>query len=294
MHSSLRLSGGDSSPGIGSSGRDCVTANDRPERWYKGAMHIPILEQEREVSHLEVEVAERATRPGGEGAVLYLHGFGSSQGGEKARFFRSRVTAAGLDFWSLDFQGHGGSGGGMRELTLSRCLADVELARGAMTEHGVDRVIVIGSSMGALAGLWHTVLRPEGVTAGLYIAPALGLERAFREWAGDDGVARWERDGVVEVSNELGTWQLGWEFVEDLRRYPHARLAAELRTPSLLLQGKRDDRVDWRDVVALAADCAGDGVELHLFADGDHRLVDRKEHLWRLMHGFLEARGVLT
>lgn len=256
-------------------------------------MRIPIVERDREASHLELQQARCSTGSDAVASVLYLHGLGSSQAGEKAAFFRARATAAGLDFWSLDFQGHGESGGGMRELTLSRCLADIDTARTAMAENGVDRVIVIGSSMGALAGLWHTVRRPDDVSAGLYIAPAIGLERAFRDWAGDDGLERWQSDGVYEITNELGSWELGWGFVEDLRRYPNERLAGELRTPSLLLQGKLDDRVDWRDVVELAAGCGGEGVELHLFADGDHRLVDRKEHLWSLMLGFLRARGVL-
>lgn len=243
---------------------------------------------------LEVRV-EPARAAGGQSsvAVLYLHGFGSRQDGEKADFFRARATAAGLDFWSFDFEGHGASGGGMRGLTLSRNLADIECVRREMHASGHDRIVVIGSSMGALAGLWHTVEHPEGVETGLYIAPALGLEEAFRRWAGDDGLERWERDGFFTITNELGTWDLGWGFVEDLRRYPNDDLASRLVTPSLLLQGKLDDQVAWRDVLELATRCRGDGVELHLFADGDHRLIDRKEHLWDLMRGFLRTRGVL-
>lgn len=240
---------------------------------------------------LEVRVAASYAEP--RLSVLYLHGFGSRQDGEKAEFFRSRATAAGLGFWSLDFQGHGESGGGMRELTLSRNLADIECVRREMNARGHDRIVVIGSSMGALSGLWHSVRHPEGIEAGLYIAPALGLEQAFRDWAGDDGIERWQREGFFTISNELGTWDLGWGFVEDLRAYDNDDLAERLRTPSLLLQGKLDDRVAWREVLDLATRCPGDGVELHLFADGDHRLVDRKDHLWDLMVGFLRARALL-
>lgn len=244
---------------------------------------------------LEVRI-EPARTGGGESpvTVLYLHGFGSRQDGEKADYFRTRATAAGLGFWSFDFQGHGGSGGGMRRLTLSRNLADIECVQREMRARGCDRIVVIGSSLGALSGLWHSVRHPDGIEAGLYIAPALGLEEAFRSWAGDDGLARWERDGLYTITSELGTWDLGWGFVEDLRRYSNADLASRLVTPSLLLQGKLDDQVAWRDVVELATRCKGNGVELHLFADGDHRLVDRKEHLWDLMSGFLRARGLLA
>lgn len=253
-------------------------------------MRIPIRKNGRQVAHLEVDVERSSDRRSGL-SVLYMHGFGSSRGGEKAAFFRARALAAGLGFWALDFQGHGDSGGGMRELTLSRQLEDVARVREAMNEAGETRVVLLGSSMGGLTGLWHSALA-DPVEAGLYIAPALGLERAFEAWAGAEGIARWQREGVYEIANELGRWEVGWQFVEDLRGFSNDDLARRLKTPSLLLQGKLDDRVAWRDVMELAVGCDAP-VELHLFGDGDHRMVDRKQHLWDLMLAFLRARGVV-
>ncbi|HYE76838.1 MAG TPA: alpha/beta hydrolase, partial [bacterium] len=69
------------------------------------------LENGREVSHLAVRYDEPPG--GGSLCLLYLHGFGSDQWGEKAEFFRDRALAAGFGFCSLDFQGHGRSGGTM-------------------------------------------------------------------------------------------------------------------------------------------------------------------------------------
>ncbi len=256
-------------------------------------MRIPVVDGEgREVSHLAVSVS----RPDDfepTASLLYLHGFGSCQGGEKADFFRARAVDAGLSFWSFDFQGHGESGGGMRELSLTRMLSDIDRVRDAMREAGEHNVVILGSSMGGLAGLWHAATSDDPVAAGLYIAPAVGLEGAFRAWAGAEGLDRWQREGVFEVANELGSWQLGWGFVEDLRRHSNEALARALRTPSLIVQGQRDDRVSWREVVDFSTTCRERCVELHLFTDGDHRLIDRLEHLWSLMHGFLVARDLL-
>ena len=262
--------------------------------WYKNPMRLPIIENGLEVSYLEASISLPDGVDGVSATVLYMHGFGSSQGGEKAEFFRRQATAAGLAFWSFDFQGHGASGGGMRDLSLSRNLADVDVVRAEMGARGVSRVILMGSSFGGLTGLWHSARCPEGIEAGLYIAPALGIEQAFREREGEDGLARWRRDGVFEVINELGSRELGWGFVKDLRSYPNEELALRLETPSQLLQGKLDDRVSWRDVLDLAAGCRGKGVELHLFADGDHRMIDRKRHLWDLMLAFLRSRGLVA
>ncbi len=212
--------------------------------------------------------------------TLYLHGFGSSQDGDKAELFRDRAASAGQGFVSFDLQGHGLSGGGMRGLTLTRCLRDVERVRRHVPEAG-GAVSMMGSSMGALVALWHAVdpgpWRP--VRAMALIAPALGLDLSLQRMVGEEGMDRWRREGVLEVTNELGSFELGWEFVSDLRRYDSAELAARHTTPSLVFQGKLDDRVGWRDVAEFGR-VTGELTRLELLEDGDHRLIDRLEWIW--------------
>ena len=71
-------------------------------------------------------------------SVLYLHGFGSSQDGDKAAFFRSRFAEKGIPFCSFDFRGHGQSGGSMETLTISRCLEDTRVARSLLERRGAE------------------------------------------------------------------------------------------------------------------------------------------------------------
>src|SRR5436190_18242864 len=56
---------------------------------------IPVLKDGREVSHLAVRFDPPPSGPE-RPCVLYLHGFGSQQSGEKAEFFRGRALAADL------------------------------------------------------------------------------------------------------------------------------------------------------------------------------------------------------
>ena len=42
-------------------------------------------------------------------------------------------------------------------------------------------------------------------------------------------------------------------------------------------------------VIDFARGCAEAAITLHLMGDGDHRLVDRLEHLWRVTTSFLET-----
>jgi pimeloyl-ACP methyl ester carboxylesterase len=128
--------------------------------------------------------------------VLYLHGFGSTQSGEKAEFFRRQALASGLAFCSFDFEGHGQSGGTMRELTLTRNLANIERVHAVLRERGEQRICLLGSSMGGGSALWYSALHPEAVVAGLHLAPALDLDRGLLAWAGPERARRWQESGA--------------------------------------------------------------------------------------------------
>ena len=225
-----------------------------------------------------------ARQPG----ILYLHGFGSAQAGEKADFFRERALAAGYRFASFDFRGHGQSGGSLADLTLSRNLEDLELVR---AELGWERFALIGSSMGGATALWYAAKHPQRVAAALVIAPALEMEKGLLTWAGPERAERWEREGKLRFDNGSVDSDLSWPLIEDLRRHPSIRIPEKLQTPTLIFQGRMDASVPYADVVDFVARCRYRKIELRLYADGDHRLTDRKEDLWRGMADWLERPG---
>jgi len=251
---------------------------------------IPILAEGREASHLAVRFdAPAAPAPL---CLLYLHGFGSDQQGEKAEHFRRQALAAGFPFCSFDFQGHGQSGGDFLGLTLTRNLEDVRRVHGFLRARGQGKLILIGSSMGGGTALWYSALHPEEIVAGLHIAPALEMDRGLLAWAGPERARVWEETGTIHFQNDLVSCELGWPLIEDLRAHPLETLLARYQTPCLLLQSKRDASVSWRSVADFAVRCTFQDIELHLFADGDHRLTDRKARLWELMMEFLRGRDL--
>jgi pimeloyl-ACP methyl ester carboxylesterase len=261
---------------------------------------IPIDRPGRAPSHLAVRYSAgegpRSAAAAADTAApcfLYLHGFGSEQSGEKAEFFRGQALASGFAFCSFDFEGHGRSGGDMRGLTLSRNLENVAAVASWLEARGHPRVFLIGSSMGGGTGMWFSAQHPERVTAGLHIAPALDLEGSLLAWAGAERTRGWQESGIIHFENDLVSCELGWELIEDLRAHSTERLLPRYRTPALLLQGRFDTSVPWRTVVDFATRCPFREIELHFFADGDHRLTDRKVRLWELMLEFLRGKRLL-
>ena len=191
-------------------------------------------------SHIAVRLSRPQTGEPSPFCFLYLHGFGSAQSGEKAAFFRDSALQSGWPFCSFDFQGHGESGGTLRELTFSRNLDDVARVHDYLLERNLGNVVLMGSSMGGATALWHSARRPESVLAGLHIAPAIGMRRALERWAGPEGLVRWRRDGRIHYENGAINTDLDWDLIEDLRRFDVEVLAAGCRTPTLLLQGMHD------------------------------------------------------
>ena len=253
--------------------------------------HLPIAASPLTTPGLAVRL-DRPLQGEGDVAVLYLHGFGSQQDGEKANFFRQQALAAGLAFCSFDFQGHGASGGSLFDVTLSRNLADIEQVHRYVADQGFPRVVLFGSSMGGASALWYAARHPDTVAAAVHIAPALGMAEGLRQLAGPEGMAQWKEEGRFALATELVRCDVGWSLVEDLERYPNEDLYRRYRTPTLLFQGRHDTSVDWRTVVRFAVDCRFEGIEVHLIADGDHRLISSLAHLWSMACSFLRVRGV--
>lgn len=225
--------------------------------------------------------------------MLYLHGFGSVQSGEKATFFRARALASGLAFCSFDFRGHGESEGSLRDITLTRNLEDVGTVRAWLAARGHERVVLFGSSMGGATALWYADAEPGGVLAAVHVAPAVGMLGGFERWAGPEGIERWRREGTIRFRNELVEADLGWGLMEDLYGRDLDALARRTAVPTMFLQGKRDSTVDWRDVARFASAAPPGKIELVLYDDGDHRLTDRKDELWRRALAFLREHAAL-
>ncbi len=244
-----------------------------------------------------LELAVRLARPSAatdrDLGILYFHGLGSRQDGEKADFFRARSLASGLAFCSFDFRGHGASAGDLFGLSMTRNLADSAVVHGFLRDHGFSRLILLGSSMGAGTALWHAVRHPRDVVAVICVAPALAMEQELLKAAGPAGIEAWRQQGRFTLRSELLTCDLSWQLIEDLRAYDIHQLQAVYRTPTLIFQGKKDTSVPWRPVLEFATACRFEEIELHLMADGDHRLVDRLEYLWQMMVGFLVRRSLL-
>lgn len=226
-------------------------------------------------------------KPTGDVAV-FLHGFGSDRGGEKAAYFAERFTAKGWHFMSLDMRSHGDSSGTMAQLTLSRCMADVEKALAWLPEN-LKTPVLIGSSMGGQVAAWYQQQHPASTRGLILLAPAFTFPMGFLTGLSVLEVENWQGAGVRNFENEWLKTEIGWDLIEDGRSFDREELIAKHRAPTLILQGMKDDAVPWEGSLDFAQRSAGKQVELVLIKDGDHRLTDHKAFCFGVMEAWVDS-----
>lgn len=255
-------------------------------------IRLPVPTADATPSHLLLRLAEPPTRRAPDLCLVFLHGFASVQEGTKARAFREKAFADGLSFCTFDFQGHGESGGTMLDLTITRNLADIDAVLEFLRGRGYRRFVLIGSSMGGYTGLWYAARRPGAIAVGCHIAPGFDMAKGFLLWVGPEEAARWEREGTHRFTSEEFSVELGWQWIVDLRTYNDEWLLENYATPTLLFHGGRDETIPWRTTAKFAMQCRNGCVDAHLFGDGDHRLTDQRDEMWRLILEFMRAKGI--
>lgn len=203
-------------------------------------------------------------------SFLYLHGFASGPGSEKARFFRERLAARGVEVEVPDLND---GPGGFHGLTLTRSLGQVAAA--------IDRldrgqgVVVIGSSLGGYTAALAAA-RDARIRALVLMAPGFDMPGRWHDWLGDGGLAEWRESGERAFDHHaLGKpVTVAFDLYRDaLGHPPYPRV----EVPALVLHGVHDETVPVEASRRWVARTPGARlVEL----DSDHGLLDVKERLW--------------
>jgi uncharacterized protein len=205
---------------------------------------------------------------------IYLHGFASSPGSRKARFFEERFRELGIgleipDLAESDF----------RNLTLTAQLNVI--ARVSANEP----VSLIGSSMGGYLGALYAARHPE-VEKLVLLAPAFSFASRWPETLGERAMEQWKRTNALKVFHysEGREVELGYQLVEDARQY---EANPDVVQPVLIFQGRNDTVVPPEFAVQFAE--RHPNARLRLL-DSDHELGNVLDEMWMETEEFLFGR----
>jgi uncharacterized protein len=215
----------------------------------------------------------------GGAAVVFVHGFGSTRGGVKAAAVEAACAHRGWTFAAFDFRGHGESGGTLLELRANGLQQDLDRVRDYLAMRGVARLFLVGSSMGGWASAWFARRHRDAVAACGFIAPAFNFLHSRWSRLGEAERRAWQQTGRLRVRNQWLDVEIGPGLLEEVDQYPVEDLAAGWCTPLLIYHGMRDDTVSYTDSLDFVQRTAYPEVELHLFKNGEHRLLPYAEEL---------------
>jgi pimeloyl-ACP methyl ester carboxylesterase len=203
--------------------------------------------------------------------VLYLHGFASSPGSRKARFFTEKLSAAGVrvEVPALD-------DGDFRNLTITGQLQVV--ARVA----GDAPVVLIGSSLGGyIAGLYAA--RHANVERLVLLAPAFQFHHLWTARLTPDELRVWKRDGTLPIFHygEARDVPIGYQLLEDAARYERW---PNFLQPALIFHGTLDQDVP----VAYSVEFVRNHPKSRLIQlNSGHELTNVLDQIWEQSRDFL-------
>jgi uncharacterized protein len=247
-----------------------------------------------EIHRLEIAAGEYValdwypTQPGAP-AALFVHGLGSHRRGDKARYFARQFNLAGRAFAAVDLRGHGDSSGEVRDITMSRMLADVAAAAAWVTGRtACGRAALLGASMGAALAAWHGMRNPAATEALILLAPSLRFPASLTETLDPQALQRWRLGGSHRFVSEWIDLEIGRTLLDDAATYDPTELCKHLVTPTLLVHGLNDTAIPWEQSVQFLRTCARRSVDLFLVHHGDHRLTAPRELVFAVFSAWLE------
>ncbi|HET6371603.1 MAG TPA: alpha/beta hydrolase [Nitrospiria bacterium] len=173
------------------------------------------------------------------GAVL-CHGFLSSSESKTNLALTQFLLAKGFATVRFDFFGHGKSKEEFAQMTLSRCVDQLERVLAWFKTKRIRRVGIVGSSFGGLVALLVSENHPELRTVALK-CPVSDYTSIWRGQLGEAGMQYWESSGLTSIVNGDGSRaRLGYGFYQDLLQYDGYAAAGKIEVPVLIVHGDRD------------------------------------------------------
>lgn len=225
--------------------------------------------------------AEDVTKP----IVILCHGFPSDKESNTGVALEKVLNEKNIATLRLDFFGSGESEGEFEDITISQWVADVLTAVKYLKSLGYVQIGLVGSSSGGGTAIMAAT-RLSDIFALALKAPAVDhveLEIAER---GEEGIAKWKKEGFVEHAQWNGDkLKLNYTFFADLKNNIGYDVAEKISAPTLIVHGDVDTDVPIAQsikVSTLIKNC-----HLEIFHGADHRF-SKPEDFEKMIHTIVE------
>jgi pimeloyl-ACP methyl ester carboxylesterase len=226
----------------------------------------------------DVKASSTKSTPLQRPVVLFCVGYRSSMSGIKALALEDHCKEKGIPYCRFDYRGHGESSrDDFLDLTLSDWIRDAEsmLTNILFTQH--EKVILVGSSMGAWIAFHLALMYPERIIGILCLASAVDFTQDVYLTATDEQKCDWQTTGIAYLPSQYQTepYPMTQNLIRDAQEKWLLMDKGDpipIKCPVRLLHGQNDDDISWEKSLRLAELLESKDVVLTLIKAGDHRL----------------------
>jgi putative redox protein len=225
-------------------------------------------------NNLSQRLAGRIYRPDTPGniGVIFSHGLFSSKDGYKITRLAEDIVSSGHSLMAFDFSFSGESEGNISDISLLQEVADLAAAVRFFKDCGVEKIHLMGSSMGAAVTLLYASRGDPVISSLILIATPVDIRALFLTSAGIADVESLPENGMTEIEGI----PIRNSFFREVSKIDMRDVLEKIRVPVLAIHGGRDSVVDPKNVGMLE-----DGLETFVktvvIDDGDHNLTRDKD-----------------
>jgi len=220
--------------------------------------------------------------------VLLCHGFMSSKESQTNRLLTEKLLNENIATCRFDFYGHGVHKSPFQEITLSRCLKQIDAVLSWISEHSYARIGLLGSSYGGLTAILSAAKHAHITTVALK-CPVSDYPPIWRALLGESGMTNWQADTLLSFATPEGRARLDYTFYEDLLGYDAYQEAVAIEAPVLIVHGDADHDVPFAQSRKLlqTLKCRTEfNAELVAIAGADHQFTKPQDFEQMIDHLF--------
>ncbi len=202
--------------------------------------------------------------------VMFLGGFRSDMMGTKAEFLKDKCQSLDCPYVRFDYRGHGQSDGEFKESCISEWTEDAT----DILNHVVrGDVLLVGSSMGGWISLLLALQNSKRIHGLIGLAAAPDFTQWMKKKMNDVQRQQLMVQGYFELSNDYDDpYVITQKLLDDGQQNSLLSVPLDIQCPVRLIQGMKDDAVDWRVAKQIQDVITGQDVEVILLNEADHRL----------------------
>ncbi len=175
--------------------------------------------------------------------ALLCHGFLSNKNSTTNKTLTRALTEQGIATFRFDFFGQGESEGPFKDITLAIALGQALAALDLLATRGYKRIGLMGSSFGGLIAILTASRKPELACLGLK-CPVADFAETLRLEFGEAGMARWKsHHEIPDVTGGPKPVPMHYGLYESCQAYDAYKAAADIKIPTLIVQGEKDELV---------------------------------------------------